>query len=214
MNEFYRLDISSFFDDEYAYNETAPAAKYGPKGSCPCCPLCGEPIGPLLWLEPRQVILSKPKYGDFVMGNKFLVSEGFKTAYESSDLVGIMQFRPVEVVKVRYKLVTSPAPPQYYAVDLSYSYARVDLKKSVIMGNPMQHHCVLCNPFSVTKDRIKGIYIDDAKWGGEDVFHLYEMGGSVYVSQKFIDFCLEHRFTNLKYINTKDYISLPYGYKE
>jgi hypothetical protein len=159
-------------------------------------------------LEPRKVILSKPKYADFIRGQKFLVSENFKSLYEQSGLKGVKAFIPVEVSKIRYMRENSPLPPRYYVLDLVYSYARVDMDKSIIKGQPLEEwqNCSLCEPFGVTKSEIKGIHIDDTNWGGEDIFHLHEMGGFIYASDQFIEFCLDKALTNLRYINTKDYV--------
>jgi hypothetical protein len=211
MKEFYRLEVVSFDDSKFAYcdlpNDTKTADSYP---SCPYCPKCGAPIGMRYWLEPRRIILSKPKYGDFVSGQEYLVSEGFKSAYDQSDLKGIKAFIPVEVAKVRYLKKNSPSPSQYYALDLERSYARIDHEKSFITWEmETQDHkkiCELCNPFGTVSIEIKGICIDDSNWGGEDIFHLHEMGSTVYASQKFVDFCLEREFTNFNYINTKDYV--------
>jgi hypothetical protein len=169
-------------------------------------------MGWLDWLEPRRVVLSKPKYGDFVPGLRYLVSENFKLAYEQSDLKGIKAFIPVEIAKIGYFKPTSPLPPQYYVMDLERSFARIDIEKSSIEGTPQEEwqYCSLCNPFRVTRSIITGLYIDDTNWGGEDIFHLHDMGGSVYASQKFIDFCEEKKFTNFRYTNTKEYTSGHY----
>lgn len=204
MRDFYKITTVSFFDQDFAYCEPTNDAKYS--DSYPMCPKCGSPIGSLYWLEPRKVMLSKPKYGDFISGNEFLVSEKVKTAYEKAALKGIKAFIPVEVAKVRYMRKTSPSPPQYYTIDLEYSYAKVNKRKSIIKGQRDRRYCSLCMPFRSTKDRIKGIYIDDTNWGGEDIFHLHEMGMTVFASQKFIDFCLENEFTNFMYVNSKEYV--------
>lgn len=207
MGEFFRISSVNFDDSKFAYCEPTNDAKYS---SSPKCPKCGNSIGLMYWIEPRKVILSKPLYGDFVCGNKFLVSDKFKNSYEKSDLVGITRFIPVEVVKIRHMRADSPNPPQYYSIDLEYSFARVDLKKSIVKGQRFskEMYCPLCEPFGTTKDEIHGIHIDDTNWGGEDIFHLHEMGSSIYTSQKFIDFCLEKVFTNLWYINTKNYVRI------
>lgn len=204
MREFYRLTTVSFNDSKFAYCEPI-GAKYD-RSRTPRCPKCGAAIGSMYWIEPRKVILSKPKYGDFIFGNEYLVSERFKETYEKSGLKGINQFIPVEVAKVRYSKKNPSQPPQYYTIDLEYSYAIVDLTKSVVKGQPDERYCSLCMPFGTTIDEINGIYIDDTNWGGEDIFHLHEMGSSIYGSQKFVDFCLKNEFTNFNYENTKDYI--------
>jgi hypothetical protein len=205
MREFYEIATVDFSSKEFAYNETADGAEYS-RDFLEKCPKCGATLGSLYWLEPRRVVLSKPKYGDFVRGNDFLVSERVKLACEASDLKGIKGFTSVEVAKVRHMGKKSLSPPQYYTMDLAYSFARIDLEKSVIIGVPKERYCELCMPFRVTWHEIRGIYIDDTDWGGEDIFHLHEMGNAVYSTQKFIDFCLANEFTNFKYVNTKDYV--------
>jgi hypothetical protein len=203
MNEFYTVITISFFDDIFAYCEPTNDAEY--VRPAPKCPKCGMAIGSLIWSKPRKVILSKPKYGDFVCGNDFLVSERFKNAYENSDLKGIKEFTPVEVAKVRYLKKNSQFPPQYYTIELAYSFARIDVKKSIVKGQTTERYCSLCEPFKSTKDEIRGITIDDTDWGGEDIFHLHEMGGTVFATQKFVDFCTKNKFTNFMYVNTRDY---------
>ena len=177
MSEFYRIDLHNFYNKNFAYCEPTDDATYS--HPTPKCPACGSAIGPLHWDEPRKVIFSKPKYGDLVYGLKFLVSEKFKDLYEKSDLKGILEFIPVEIVKVRYLKQLSAEIPKYYNVRLIYSFARVDIKKSSISGHIIERFCSLCEPFGTTKDVIRGIYIDDTNWGNEDIFHLHEMGGSV-----------------------------------
>jgi len=202
MNEFYEVDASSCLDDKFAYCWHSEDAQYLPV--YPLCPKCGARIGFDYWVEPRKVILSRPKYGDFTSGITLLVSEHVKEAYEKSSLEGIKNFIPVEVCKVRHIRKDPPLPPKYYSLELGYSFARVDLKKSVIQGKRDGRFCRLCNPLSSTMDRIDGLYINDRNWGGEDIFHLHELGCSVYVSQRFVDFCLMNEFTNFLYVNTRE----------
>ena len=203
MSEFYRVNMHNFYNNNFAYCEPTDDASYS--HPTPKCPVCGSTVGPLQWDEPRKVIFSKPKYGDLVYGLKFLVSEKFKNLYENSDLKGIIEFIPVEIVKVRYLKQLSTEIPIYYSVRLIYSFARVDKNRSYITGHPDERYCSLCKPFGTTIDVIKGIYIDETNWGGEDIFHLHEIG-SIFISQKFVDFCLINELTNLDYINTKNYV--------
>ena len=206
MREFYRLESISFDDTKFAFCDIPDDTQTA--DFCPTCPECRAAIGSRQWLEPRRVILSKPKYGDFVSGLRFLVSERVKAAYKQSVLKGIKAFVPVEVAKVRYLRKTSPLPPQYYALDLTYSFARIDNEKSLVKWYEPEPEkiCPLCNPCGAIKKEVNGIYIDDTNWEGEDIFHLHETGSIVYASQKFVDFCLECEFTNFRYINTKDYV--------
>ena len=206
MKEFYDVETISFDDSKFSYCDIPDDTQTA--DSCPVCPKCGMAIGRRYWLAPRKVILSKPKFGDFICGLRFLVSARFKSAYGQTELKGIKAFVPVEVEKVRHMKKTSPLPPQYYALELVYSFARIDMDKSLIKwGMPEPKRiCSLCNPYGAIKEEVKGIYIDDTDWEGEDIFHFHETGGAVYASQKFVDFCLEQGFTNFNYVNTKDYV--------
>lgn len=205
MREFYLLNSIEIFHDKHFAYAVPFEQQVGSTG--PACPKCGGPIGRLEWLEPRKVKFSKPKYGEFVYGHNLLVSERFKTLYESSGLKGIQSFLPVEVAKARVAhLRGKPLPDtQYYALELVRSYARLDLKLSKISGQKQEHRCDLCTPLPITMNEIDGLYLDDSEWKGESIFHLHEMGATIFISQEFVDFCLEHKFTNFKCINTKDY---------
>lgn len=205
MREFYLLNsIELFFDKHFAYAQPVEQLVGGRTGQM--CPVCGTPVGSLEWLEPRKVKFSKPKYGEFVYGIDLLVSERFKMLYESSGLKGIQSFLPVEVVKAKVAhLRGKPLPDtQYYVLTLVRSNTRLDLKRSKVSGQKRERRCTLCAPFGSTIDEIDGLYIDDSSWEGESIFHIYAMGDNIFISQEFVDFCLEHKFTNFKCINTKD----------
>lgn len=201
MNDFYSVVSIDYDDSEFAFCEPIDNANYAE--TSPKCPKCGMAVGFKHWEESIKVVLSNPKYGDFVCGLDFLVSERFKNAYEKAELKGIKQFLPVEIAKVRYIRNSSPLPPKYYCVDIEYSFARIDKENSIIMGKTIDRYCELCQPFGTTIDEIRSISIDATDWGGEDIFHLHETGGAIYASQNFIDFCLLNKFTNFKYMNTK-----------
>ena len=203
MNEFFLLNRINIFDDKYyAYAEPIEQVT---GNVAPKCPKCGEAVGKLDWFEPRKIKLSKPKYGDFVYGVRLLVSENFKNAYEKSNLKGIKEFLPVNVVKVN-RLGKKPLPEmRYYTINLMYSFATIDLDKSKIYGKPMGRYCELCKRTGIWINEIDGLYIDDSNWKGEDIFHIYEMGSTIFISQKFVDFCLDNNFSNFKCINTRDY---------
>ena len=208
LNEFYDLRITNFVDKEYAFCEL-PDDMHATEPS-PKCPKCGSAIGKLRCAEPIKVILSKPKYGDFVYGLELLVSDKFKNAYENDNIKGITKFKHVDVIKIRYLGKKSLLPPPYYAIEVVYRYARIDLQKSNIKGSEISsRYCDLCYPFRFSWDEINSIYIDDTNWAGEDIFHMHEMGSAIYLSQKFVNFCKKNELTNLKCINTKEFLLPP-----
>jgi hypothetical protein len=54
------------------------------------------------WLPPHRVAIKQPRQiGDFLDGPfSFVVSERFKLLYEASNLVGLKEFHPLEIVQM------------------------------------------------------------------------------------------------------------------
>src|SRR3989304_4150131 len=68
------------------------------------CLECRGAMSSLKTLTPLRVVLTRGVYGDFIfdpIGE--LVSQNFVNAYKSSDLKGISQFSPVEVIGTKGK---------------------------------------------------------------------------------------------------------------
>ena len=82
MMKFYVLEPEEGieFGRKWAYAEVVDPVKYA---DCERCPVCGDPVSMLKWIEPYRIKLSsaKPeKWGDFVWGAGFslLISKQLK----------------------------------------------------------------------------------------------------------------------------------------
>src|SRR5262245_4030137 len=87
------------FDDAAVDAFDPTRSKLGAPASCE---RCGKPTGWGEWLPPFKVQLETwgRRYGDIVeltRANEILVSERFRRVYESSGLVGLSGFEPVEI---------------------------------------------------------------------------------------------------------------------
>src|SRR5262249_11012799 len=87
--------------------------------SAPLCEACGNPIGLRRWEPPLRVELETwgLRFGDLAFGpsDEFLVSPRFKTLWEGAQLVGLLGFEPVEIIKVRERGGrVRRSPPAYF----------------------------------------------------------------------------------------------------
>jgi hypothetical protein len=207
-DELYVFEADLFDDSTCAYVEKIEPVNIT---NALRCPKCNEVISSLRWVKPFSVKLSKPTYGDFVYGgvHPFLVSQRFKDAYEKSDLKGILQFEKVDYVKVSRLRDTSNLPPNYYYVTIVISEAKVDHNKSLLYGpQGSQALCDVCNPSYPKKapsDQVLKLELQMDLWKGEDIFRTYETTIPIFITTKFVDFCLQHSFTNFQYVPLSEY---------
>lgn len=199
--KFYILEKMRF-TSEYAYGEDADPVNLGDPEYCP---VCGSPMTWKKWLPPKNVILEKPKYGDFVYGtfDSFLVSENFKRNYEQSGLKGIINFDEVTIVKVRrLRKGSSKLPPPYFHVEINITATRVDEERSnFIWDRPPK--CDYCRSGLLRSH--DAFIIDESTWTGEDIFYCRGYWGTVVVTERFKEFLEENHFTNYKLISDKEY---------
>ena len=173
-------------------------------GDAERCPVCGNYISMLEWLEPRKIKLSAGKLPDRLARwttKPLLVSERFKQAYEASFLTGISGFTSVETVAGRKKKI---ATPQYYCAEVGWSTnVKVDLNRTLITGQRNEWACALCNPWGGTTDHIHRLVLDTSEWNGVDVFKIYPFSGKVFVSERFYEFVQMNGFTNFNLVDVE-----------
>lgn len=199
--QFYIMQNKRFNDVDYAYGEQIDLRT----GDFDKCEFCGLPISMRKWLQPRKVKLSKPSFGDFVYGTfpAFLVSERFREEYNRSGLNGILNFDEVEVVKVNNKRFDLLNPPQYYHVTIVRSKSLIDeeLSKLVRDGEP---ECNVCRTGGILQS-LDGIFLLPGTWGGEDIFYANGLSGIIITSNRFREFVLSNKFTNVNLLPSEDY---------
>lgn len=199
---FFVLNNPGFEVAEYAYGEEIDLKT----GDAPKCSVCGGTIGDREWLPPLKAKLSKTNYGDLVFGTftYFLASERFMKAFIEEKLIGIKEFRKVDIAKISYLKKSSPRPPEYYEAKIIRSEVLIDEKKSqIIRKNNIE--CLKCRNNGKIKT-LNGIYITEKTWSGEDIFYSFELLGTVLVSEKFREFVRRNSFLNVELIPSEEYI--------
>lgn len=200
--DFYVIDTSNRFVDKiYAYGEELNHET----GDFLKCKICGVPVSMREWLSPRTVKLSKPKYGDFIFGtfSTFLCSERFKDLYTKSKLKGIIDFQPVDILKINRKKANSPEPPTYFNVVIAIGEGRIDEIKSKMVKEYDQPKCNYC--MSGIIESFEGVYIDVKTWDGKDIFYPRGLPGTIVITSHFYDFLVKNNFTNISVVPSKEY---------
>lgn len=171
------------------------------------CPLCGRPVSMRRWMEPRKIKLSNSRFPDRIgwwILDPLIVSEKVKEGFEHEHMIGIDEFIPVEVVKISQKGKKALPPPLYFAAEVSYNESvRVDYKNTIIIGQPYDWKCELCNPFGTTCEKVEQLRLDTHKWNGTDVLRVYSVG--LVYSERFYNFIKEHNFTNFNLVRVEEY---------
>ena len=208
--EFFIVDKKRFTSN-YAFGEEADPVILGEPDYCE---ICGKPISLRKWLPPHKVILEKPVYGDFVFGgfSEMLVSKRFMQLYKEKKLKGIQSFFPVQIVKIRRKRENSPEPPQYYKIEIKRTNTLIDEKASGLKRefDKGQTFCKICQTGGIIKT-FNGIYIQENSWTNEDIFYASGLPGEIIVTQSFVDFVKDNKFTNITFVNSKEYKPLWAG---
>lgn len=159
----------------------------------PFCPVCHRSMRSLYPFSPlrREMHVAKPYFGDIVAhGVQVYFSERAKLLYEESDLKGIEKFRGIELLKVvghngvrKSKL---PPPPAYYFCQIAVDGATWDYKKSkAIYSEPDPIICEYCKNYKGLVKGYEGMYVDEERWNGSNIFELLGIGGKIMVDEKF-----------------------------
>jgi hypothetical protein len=144
------------------------------------------------------------EYGDlaFPTATDLLVSSRFKQLWDRHGLVGLSEFEPVEVVRIRHHQILRGDPPPYLKAAVALSRAVVD---NVASGMELDEPptCRVCQLGSGIK-RWKAIIIKAETWGGEDIFRPRWAGG-FYVTNRFKQFCEANDIKNAVFIAAEEY---------
>jgi hypothetical protein len=202
MSDFWVLepDGGDILGDKWAYAVRLEPSEYS---SFNRCPVCGGPISLRKWIPPIRIELSKREpnlWGDFVWGTAYLlVSERFKTLYETEKLTGITKFYPqAEIARVGRTHVSQLRGvqlPRYYGIEVEWNGANMDDEASgFIRKAPNESMCSFCRIAPLS--RLEQIVIQESTWTGADIFT--PRGGPVnyLVSMRFRDLVLKHGLTN------------------
>jgi len=143
-------------------------------GESSTCPLCGRIMGPLLWLPPRRASLVT--YGipttDIVdcpgAGDGLIVSDRFRTMWETEGLRGLESFEPIELVPARERSLRTESPTLYFVLPRRDGTRLDDEKSNVVRSG--EERCPMCGGATIA--RLDGLVLDPTTIAGNDVFIL------------------------------------------
>ncbi len=173
----------------------------------PFCPKCGKRLK-IYHLPPlrREIHVAKPYFGDFISDSDIYCSERFKTLYEQSGLKGIEQFRKIDILRVvthnGVRKAKLPPLPTYYLADIIVDGAILDYKRSkAVFCPPIVPLCDYCKlPLKKGNgsmlDKTTGIYVDQGRWNGNNIFELIGGISLIVVDKVFKDWFDAQHFNN------------------
>jgi hypothetical protein len=186
MNQFYVLKNPKSNETDYVTDFLTD--DYSQFGDPTFCPFCKTPLTSKAWLPPfkAEIELWGKGFGDiaFSSGENLLVTDHFRSAYIQSNLKGIEEFAPVEIVKISHRKKNNP--PTYFCVNIKYSEAAVDYNASGFDYDNAPT-CAECRYGGIK--RIKRVIIENATWTGEDIFIARGLPGTYIVSENFYYMC-------------------------
>lgn len=174
------------------------------------CPLCGKPVSGMRWEKPRVLELTGKRLPDFLYmygaDSMFAISEAVYNKMQTMQWNGILSFDKIDKIVLKSKSNAAAKEPVYYQINVKRSRITLDHQKSQISyGETEAQRCDLCNPVPATYDFFRGIQFYMDGFEGYDVFKTYEMGDIMFFSERFVDFCLQNKFTNFSYASIDEY---------
>ena len=193
------------YPDEPEFAEAWPIEVEHDYDNFVSCPLCGERVSGALWKRPREVVLTSRKVPDFLYAYcdnvPFVISQNAIGKIQEAGLKGITVAEEIETVRFQRKSKTETPIPKYYHVELARSRITINHEKSNIVYQPSASgkSCQLCRQVPAMYNFFRKLILNTDCYEGYDIFHIYEMGDAVFLSQKFVDFYKESGLTNLHF---------------
>lgn len=170
------------------------------------CPVCGQNLSPGYWIHPRQLSLTKRKTPDILAcysaESLFLFSERAIQAMQKHGITGITKIEKTDSVVFQRKSSDPTPPPDYY--DLLFVRSRVTINHQESKIKYLHNYvdkpiCPVCCPVGRLSHEYYELVYNMEEYEGYDIFHTWERGGTVFVSQKFLDMWKEEKLTGLWY---------------
>ena len=179
------------------------------QGAAPRCPVCGSYVGMLPWLPPyhAEIIIYGQKLGDIINPNdtSLLVSERFRSAWESEGLRGIETFSPVERIRIRPARFGKKTPTLFHVAAQHFG-TQVDIERSLIeYDRPIT--CQKCK--SGDAETIRGFSIDESSWTGEDFFFAWGVSPWI-VTDRVRQMRDKYELTNMNMTPVEEYLRDPF----
>ena len=161
-------------------------------GNAPRCPACGGFIGALPWLPPfrGEIEVLTRQFGDVAFGatsDGLVVSERFTELYRKAGLVGLGEFQPVEITRVKRILgrgAPLPPRPNYFYTTIVRGRAAVDIRRShMTFAGGRFPACDECRIGS-SCETASAIVIENGTWAGEDIFYPRSGLAAIMLSER------------------------------
>lgn len=182
------------------------------------CPQCGARVSGAYWEHPREVVLTRHKAPDFLYAYcdnaPFVLSEKAIELIRQAGLTGITCVEEIENVRFQRKSKKELAVPKYYHIELARSQITINHQESQIVygssSNPTT--CPLCRQVPALYNFFRSLSFNTDVYEGYDIFQIYELGETVFLSQKFVDFCTKNNLSNLHFKPAKKHGTWAYSY--
>lgn len=167
------------------------------------CPICAERVSGAYWLPPREVVLTKRNAPDFLYcysdNAPFVISERALHVIQNAGLTGITHAEEIDIVRFQRKSKKEVVIPKYYHIELARSRITINHEKSVIHygKSSRTNTCALCRQVPATLDFTRRLAFNADVYEGYDIFHIYELGDTAFVSERFVEICRKNNLTNL-----------------
>ena len=173
------------------------------------CPVCNGLLSGMKWIgEKKLEIRGRKNIPDFLyaygINSPFVISEKALTVLKENGIKGITDTEKVDRIIVKKEIINQT----FYIMTLERCIFPIDYTRSKIVFGTEFHpekKCKLCNPFGRTKDFILGLYFDRKTDVDMDIFYTYEMGDTVFLSERFVMVCQENNLTGLFYENVTEH---------
>lgn len=182
------------------------------------CPRCGSRVSGAHWERPREVVLTKRKVPDFLYAYcdnvPFLLSENAMEQICRAGLTGITCAEEIENVRFQRKSNKELYIPRYYHIELARSCITINHQESIIVYGSKSNTkpCTLCRQVPATYNFFRSLSFNTDVYEGYDIFQIYELGNTVFLSQRFVDFYKKSTLNNLHFGPAKKYGSWESSY--
>lgn len=169
------------------------------------CPKCGARVSGAYWAHPREVVLTKHNVPDFLYAycdnTPFLISEKAMEKIIQAGLKGIICFEEIEKIRFQRKSKRDILPPKYYHIELARSHITINHQESNIVYGRQNKSviCSLCNQVPATYNFFRSLSFNTDVFEGYDIFQIYELGNTVFLSERFVEFYRESMLSNLHF---------------
>ena len=193
-NNYWHENEIKVFCKDWSRKENDPLYPRFKSDYGPFCPVCHEsmrtstyPISPLR----REIHIARSYFGDIISdGVRVYFSERAKLLYEKSNLTGIEEFKKIEILKVAchngVRKAKLPPLPTYYWCPIVVDGATWDYERSkAVYSEPDSIICDYCKNYKGLIKGYDGMYVDESRWNGNNIFELLGIGGKIMVDENF-----------------------------